>query len=222
MPSTTSYSSSSVGHVRQPVYTAFGTARLHSATPQSDGISTQAFEIDDEELLVEDLEDLDLTEGETIDLPKGTMDGFYIVKTYKSPTEEFDMDKIRALVEEEEIERLELTGQNISVPVALMMLDGQEYPSRSRARKACRQANIMIHRGPLAIDEESGTEVFDASKCVRARVGDRIFPGGTIGLVLLMATFSCLGISKIVSFVLPRCTGEANSGGKRVFSYHEP
>ena len=49
---------------------------------------------------------------------------------------------------------------------------------RSRARKACRKANIMIHRGALVKDPETGETIFDSSKCLRARVGDRVFPGG--------------------------------------------
>ena len=112
-------------------------------------------------------------------LPKGSNDGFYVVKTYITDKMDFDLTKILSIVEEDDFKRLELTPQNISVPVALMMLDTDDFPSRSRARKACRKGNIMIHRGPLQVDEDTGKEIFDASKCIRARVGDRVHPGGT-------------------------------------------
>ena len=117
-------------------------------------------------------------EGPAIDLPKGSNNGFYIVKTYKTQSGGFDMNLVRAFVEAVDVERLELTSQNLSVPVALMMVDLDEFPSQSRARKACRNSNVMIHRGPLPIDDETGKEVFDSAKCLRARVGDRLFPGG--------------------------------------------
>jgi hypothetical protein len=132
--------------------------------------------------LEEEIDDLNVEEeGFAINLPKGTSEGFYIVKTFKTSSEGFDMNDILSVVDGDDIERLELTSQNISVPVALMMVDAEEFPSRSRARKACRKANIMIHRGPLGIDNETGEEVFDSSKCIRARVGDRVFPGGRFG-----------------------------------------
>ena len=111
----------------------------------------------------------------------GTIEGFSITKMYKTDEEcGFDMDQIKNLVEAEDISRLELTPMNISVPVALMLLDPEEYPTKSRARKACRKANIMIHRGSLEIDTERGEEIFDPDKCVRVRVGDRVFPGDVI------------------------------------------
>jgi hypothetical protein len=116
----------------------------------------------------------------------GSNAGFYVVKQYKTATKAFDLDLIKSLVDED-LERLELTPQNISVPVALMLLDQDEFPSKSRARKACRKANIMIHRGPLEIDAE-GEEVFDPSKCERARVGDRVFPGDVLAKQVRMGS----------------------------------
>lgn len=111
-------------------------------------------------------------------LPKGTSEGFYIVKTYNCDDSIFDQENIRKLFGDEDVSRLSLTSTNITIPVALMLLDKDEYPSTSRARKACRKANIMIHRGPLVKDPKTGEENFESSKCVRARVGDRVFPGG--------------------------------------------
>jgi hypothetical protein len=144
--------------------------------------------IDDDDQIVDDEESVDSMnfsddeEDETnpINFPRGSSEGLYIVKTYHTNDTDFDLDLIRSLVIDGDVERLDLTPRNISVPVALMMLDPDEFPSRSRARKACRKANVMIHRGPLAVDEKTGKKVFDSTKCLRARVGDRFFPGGTV------------------------------------------
>ena len=38
----------------------------------------------------------------------------------------------------------------------------------------------MIHRGPLDINDEGGRAIFDPTKCMRARVGDRVFPGDVL------------------------------------------
>ena len=104
-----------------------------------------------------------------------------VTKIYKTDSNHgFDMNCIRNLVDSDDVSRLGLTSRNISVPVALMMLDPKEYPTKSKARKACRKSNIMIHRGPLEIDQESGEETVDLGKCIQARVGFRVFPGDVL------------------------------------------
>lgn len=113
-------------------------------------------------------------------LPTGSNDGFFIVKTYQTDPSGYNVTKLQTLVEHKDVDRLEITSQNISVPLALMILDPDEFPSLSRARKACRKANIMIHRGPLAKNATGQEVVFDSSKCERARVGDRVFPGDVL------------------------------------------
>ena len=113
-------------------------------------------------------------------LRPGSNDGFFIIKTYETNKNSFDLEKIRDTVDDEDVHRLELNANNLTVPVALMLLDPAEYPSRSRARKACRKGNIMIHRGSLKVDPENGETLFNASQCMRARVGDRIYPGGKL------------------------------------------
>lgn len=127
----------------------------------------------------DDNQSLSLSDHIPDNLVPGANEGFYIVKTYKTDPNGFDLNALQNL-EEKDVERLDITPQNISVPLALMVLDPIEYPSRSRARKACRKANIMIHRGPLETDELGKEEVFDSAKCQRARVGDRIFPGDVL------------------------------------------
>lgn len=161
-------------------------SRLYSRFSDDDRIyvlDDEDFGLKEEEVYEdEDASDVEeVTECTTINnLPKGTNDGFYIVKTFTLQSKLFDMDVIGKLVDDDDIQRLDLNPHNISVPVALMMADPLEFPSISRARKACRKANIIIHRGPLRVDPDSGNETFDSTKCFRARVGDRVFPGDVL------------------------------------------
>ena len=111
-------------------------------------------------------------------ITEGTNAGFYVVRKYEL-ADGFDSSNFESILNQRDIERLELTETNISLPVALMMVDPFEYPSLSRARKACRNANILIHRGPLLLDSATGEELFDKERCLRGRVGDRVFPKGS-------------------------------------------
>ena len=169
-------------HRRRPRLECSTDSRLYSSHSENERINV----LDEEDfgLIEEEEEDSDasdeeeVTESTTINLPKGTNEGFYIVKTFTLETKKFDMDHLRTIVDDNDIERLDLNPHNISVPVALLIADPLEFPSISRARKACRKANIIIHRGPLMVDPDSGEQTFDPTKCLRARVGDRVFPGG--------------------------------------------
>ena len=159
---------------RERIRTVFTTARRLSTTGLDDVLVVEE-NLDDDDA---DDEIDDETLSSQLSSPEeflpGTIDGFSIVKIYKTDqNSEFDMEKIRTVIDSDDINRLELTSRNISVPVALMMLDPEEYPTRSRARKACRKSNIVIHRGPL-------DETFDTEKCERARVGCRVFPGDVL------------------------------------------
>ena len=133
--------------------------------------SLQASVLSDEEGLLYD---------HLTNLPVGIPDSFRIVKEYLTEPA-FAWNSLA--LDQSDVERLSLTPHNISLPVALMLYDSEEYPSFSRARKACRKGNILIHRGPLRIDESTGepSSVFDAQRCSKGRVGDRIFPGDVIG-----------------------------------------
>jgi hypothetical protein len=111
----------------------------------------------------------------------GSKEGYYVVNVYKTNPDGFDLASITGIKGSDlYLERLETTTHNVSVPLALMMLDPEEYPSASQARKACRKANIVIHRGPIPVDKTGREGLFDASKCQRARVGDRVFPGDVL------------------------------------------
>lgn len=158
-----------------------GGRTVFSTTGKLRAISVQDLLVEDakgQEDVYDSVNDDALSPGEYL---PGTVDGFFVVKMYKTdPGSEFDMEQVKEVVETDDIDRLEMTPRNISIPAALMMLDPEEFPSRSRARKACRKANIMIHRGPVDIDEVTGEEKLDPKKCTRARVGCRVYPGDVI------------------------------------------
>jgi hypothetical protein len=118
----------------------------------------------------------------------GSNDGFFVVKTYPTDPSGFDVQRVGDLVDPSDVERLEVSPQNISVPLALMLLDPDEHPSQSQARKACRKATIMIHRGPLEKDEYGQESIFVSEKCIRARVGDRVYPGDVLAKQVRMGS----------------------------------
>ncbi|MGK3740994.1 MAG: hypothetical protein ACI90V_007844 [Bacillariaceae sp.] len=131
----------------------------------------------------------------------GSNSAFSIVKIYKTDElAEFDIEKID--IDPSDINRLELTSKNISVPVALMMLDPDEYSTSSHARKACRKANIIIHRGPLSEsadydktkDEDLDLVNTENNEWIRARTGDRIFPGDVLAKQVRMGDGKLYGI----------------------------
>ena len=86
-------------------------------------------------------------DAECFNYPKGTPEGFYVVHQYAVPDHGFDLSAIhpedggdcpRSIIPEREIMRSNIHSTNMTLPHALMLLDPKEYPSLSRARKACR------------------------------------------------------------------------------------
>ena len=141
-------------------------------------------------------EDL-LYDDKLSNLPVGVPDSFRIVKQYPMGStfswESLDLDPA-------DVDRLNLNPHNISLPVALMLQDPDEFPSLSRARKACRKGNILIHRGPLEVDPDTGeSSVFDAEKCSKGRVGDRVFFGDVLGKQVRMGS----GYFPVLSYKKP-------------------
>lgn len=105
----------------------------------------------------------------------GIPKGFFIVDHTATPLQGFDMDAVKKMLGTSEIDRLKLTSHNVTLPVALMLIDPETYPSLSRARKSCRKGYVLVHRGALSDDN-----AFDLEKCIRGRVGDRVFAGDVI------------------------------------------
>jgi 23S rRNA-/tRNA-specific pseudouridylate synthase len=112
----------------------------------------------------------------------GTPLGFFVTKHYTvKPSCTKDWLALPGL-DQTDIGRIELTPGNITLPVALMLLEPDLYPSLSRARKACRKGSLMVHRGPLVVATDTGQadHQFDPAKCVRGRVGERVYPGDVV------------------------------------------
>ena len=110
-------------------------------------------------------------------LQPGVSEGFFIIEEFPVPTDGLDISSL----DDKMIDRLDLQPHNMSLPVALTLLAPHHYGSMSKARKACRKMNILIHRGPLGVDAETGKEgIFDLDKCVRGLVGHRVYAGDVI------------------------------------------
>mmetsp|Transcript_17951 Transcript_17951/g.49745 ORF Transcript_17951/g.49745 Transcript_17951/m.49745 type:complete len:619 (-) Transcript_17951:243-2099(-) len=130
-----------------------------------------------------------------MNFPKGKPEGYYVTKHYSVPERGFgdllaatDNDKDnenegrKGGITQDEIKRLGISGTNITLPIALMLLDKKTYPSLSRARKSCRKGHIVVNRGPLRINSDTGKEEFDQDTCRKGRVIDRVYPGDVIGI----------------------------------------
>ena len=91
-------------------------------------------------------------------LPRGLDEGHYIIHTYDAP-ESFDISPVFTSRARPEL----TTPTNVTLPLALMVLDPEKYPTLSRARKACRKGNIILDR--------------PAGVRIRGRAGDRVLAG---------------------------------------------
>jgi hypothetical protein len=117
----------------------------------------------------------DELEGEGVQsLPRGTDKDLFIVQQFLVPEE---IDLAVADLDENTMIRLNISSWNLTLPVALMALDNHEYPSLSRARKACRKGNIVLSRTTDdSLQNENSSITFR-----RGKVGDRVHPGDWIG-----------------------------------------
>ena len=86
-----------------------------------------------------------------MNFPRGKPDGYYVTKQYSILETGFgdslviagangsgDNEARAKGITQAEINRLGISGTNITLPIALMLLDKEAYPSLSRARKSCR------------------------------------------------------------------------------------
>jgi 23S rRNA-/tRNA-specific pseudouridylate synthase len=117
------------------------------------------------------LESEEHDQEEAIAYPPGVADGFFITKQYSTPNR-FDLAEFGDISD-----RLQLSPGNITLPVSLMLLDPLAYPSFSKARKAIRKGNVVIHRANM--DQQLDGEL-DAARLSRGRVGDRVYSGDIV------------------------------------------
>lgn len=141
----------------------------------------------DDEDDIESLDESDNNSDTETDLQimqQGKTIGFFIVNTFFTPHQGFDLTGF----DDTQIERLELSAQNVTLPVAIMAMDPGAYPSFSKARKECRKGAILIHRGPSSESTEDTPRLFDVENCFIGRVGDRVFAGDILARQIRMST----------------------------------
>ena len=154
-----------------PTDAAIQTHAKHSGQQQQQG--KQYYDDEEDEILVANADSL----------PTGSKEGFAVVHHFEFTTGDdangsSQWEKVQEILPEKDIQRLQLTPHNVTVPVALMMMDPIKFPTVSRARKFCRHGRILLHRGPLG----SG-DVFLPDRILMGKVGDRVYPGGTYNTV---------------------------------------
>lgn len=136
------------------------------------------------------------------DLPCGIPDGFYIIQYSTIPNDGFTQSQLESAFTLNDITRLKLTPNNVTVPVALLLLFPNQYASRTRATKEVRKRKVLVHRGPLlncydsdTVDgntnnNEGSTEkqtttsrlIFDNDKLEIAKADHRIGPGDIVAI----------------------------------------
>lgn len=119
----------------------------------------------------------------------GTSDGLIVSRLYYVPIQGFNNDddsqsmlSIPQLFSPQDIQRLNLTPANVTLPVALMLLDPITYPTQSRARKAIRKRSICFY--PSSNNNYTVNNSHDLLYNMQFRVGKiltRIYPGDVIG-----------------------------------------
>lgn len=152
--------------------------------------------------------------GSEMDLSKlslGIPSGFYVVKEYHLPEwdsaifqeEKAFLDYLLSRtngISLDDIRRLELKPDNLTLPVALMISDPDEFPSLSRARKACRKGTVLVHRKIKSNSSESASFCESPKNCFKGRVGDRIYRcTDSIGKQVRMGS----GYSPLLSYAKP-------------------
>lgn len=72
--------------------------------------------------------------------PRGKPEGFHVTRYFSVPSDGFGcLESISdGRITSDLVSRLGLSGKNVTVPVALMLLDSESHPTQSRSRKSCR------------------------------------------------------------------------------------
>lgn len=131
-------------------------------------------------------------------LPKGIPDGFYIVQSGTIPDTGFTQAQLDDTFSKNDIDRLKLQPDNVTVPAALLLLFPNQFATRTRATKEVRKRKILVHHGPLITtccgtdtDDEEGGEgrrmqearrMFDTTRMTVAKAADRVRPGDTLAI----------------------------------------
>ena len=122
---------------------------------------------------------------DALPLPKGIPDSFSIINRATIPSSGFTSDQINKTFSQQDIDRLKLQPNNVTVPAACLLLFGTEtFATLTKARKDTRRKKILLHRGPLG---EKGEKMFERENIGMAKVGDRVGPGDTLAIQTRMS-----------------------------------
>ncbi len=110
-------------------------------------------------------------------LPKGDRGGYHIVREYPI---EFGTNIASSALRQ---------SANITLQHALVRLDPKNYPTLTRARKACRKGMVLIHRNRKKKQQNfynKSDQFFDFQ---RGNVGDFVVSGDIIGVQMFLGTY---------------------------------
>jgi 23S rRNA-/tRNA-specific pseudouridylate synthase len=141
----------------------------------------QYYDADQDEILVANAKSL----------PRGSKAGFAVVHHFTYQPTEADWQLLLQTLPPKDVTRLHLSRDNVTLPIALMMMDPIKYPTISRARKFCRHGRILLHKGPLGLDDELNSQqqtIFLPDKVTMGQVGDRVITGDVIGRQVAVGT----------------------------------
>lgn len=157
------------------------------------------------------------------DLPSSIPTGFYIIQSSTIPINGFTQSQLEAVFSQKDINRLKLQPNDVTIPVALLLLFPNQFATRTRATKEVRKRKILVHRGPLLIcnddsdkddgntnegiekQKKTGRLVFDNDNLEIAKADHRIGPGDTIAIQTRMTHnyTECQVHDKTAPFNLP-------------------
>eukprot|EP00978_Attheya_sp_CCMP212_P028163 scaffold96532_cov43-Attheya_sp.AAC.4 len=115
-------------------------------------------------------------EDDVVGLLEGIYPDFQVKKLYQVPE-----DGLTGPIFEGRIKPNLSISKNGTLPLALMVLDPETYPTLSKARKAIRHKQVLIQRHDQDAElNVSPTRIYDPKKAVRGLGGDRIYPLGMV------------------------------------------
>jgi hypothetical protein len=112
---------------------------------------------------------------------KGIPDGYCIIESRTVPEGGFSQSRLDDAFAREDIDRLKLRPDDLTIPCALLLMFPEQFATQTRARKECRRRRILIIRrrdDPRDDDDDDGGREGDGGRLnvegmEIAMVGDR-------------------------------------------------
>jgi len=109
----------------------------------------------------------------TTNLPKGIPESFCIIDHRRIPKTGFTNLQLESAFSAENIARLKLTTDDVTVPVALLLLFPEQFATYTKARKESRRNKILVARGSPS-EKECEVPNFDRRNLFIGKVADRV------------------------------------------------